>query len=467
MSALNVLLVSAEFAPLATTGGLGDAIAGIGHALDRLGLSVTLLMPRYQFISDLGEARPGEGPARALYQLQEGGLQVLLVDDPEAFDRPGIYGPEPGTGYPDEWWRWARFCRVAAALSGQFDVVHLHDAQTAATALLSSSPTVLTLHNASYPVMGPFDEAVDLLGEPPGGPEAREWYGQANYLKAGILTADRVTTVSPGYARQIAEDPEVSSGLNDHIAGLEHPVVGIMNGIDVDRFDPSTDTAIPVPFDAADLAGRAVARTELLDQTGLDGSGVLFGMVGRMARQKGLELLDPVIDDLIGRGLRLVAVGNGNEDYKVDAWVERAPQAVWHAPYTEELARLVWAGSDSFLMPSRFEPGGLGNLYAMRYGAPPVVRFTGGLANTVVDTISGPGSANGFGFDEYTPEALAATVRRAMEVFRTQPELWAALQRVGMTTDWGWDPAAHRYLEVYQSVLDRAPRSTSAGDRVL
>jgi len=276
-----------------------------------------------------------------------------------------------------------------------------------------------------------------------------------------------VTTVSPGYARQIAEDPEVSSGLNEQIAGLDYPVIGIMNGIDTDRFDPGTDTAIPAPFGPNDLTGRAAAREELLDRTGLDGSGVLFGMVGRMARQKGLELLDPVIDDLIAKGLRLVAVGNGNEDHRVDAWVERAPHAVWHAPYTEELARLVWAGSDSFLMPSLFEPGGLGNLYAMRYGAPPVVRFTGGLANTVVDTISGPGSANGFGFHDYTPGALADTVERAMAVFRTQPELWAALQRVGMTTDWGWNPAAHRYLEIYQDVLGRALRSTSAGDRVL
>ena len=453
---MKILLVSAEFAPLATTGGLGDAIAGIGHALDRLGLGVTILMPRYQFLNECGEARPGEGPARAVYQHQERGLRILLIDDPEAFDRPGIYGPQPGTGYPDEWWRWARFCQVAGALSGQFDVVHLHDAQTASTALLSSSPTILTLHNAAYPVMGPFEEAVALLGAGPGASEALEWYGQANYLKAGILVADQVTTVSPGYARQIAEDPEVSSGLNQQIADLEHPVVGIMNGIDVDRFDPATDTAIPAFFDAADPAGRGKARIELLELTGLDGSGVVFGMVGRMARQKGLELLDPVIDDLIADGMRLVAVGNGNEDGRVDAWVERAPHAVWHAPYTEELARLVWAGSDSVLMPSLFEPGGLGNLYAMRYGAPPVVRFTGGLANTVVDAVSGPGSANGFGFDDYTPGALAEAVTRAMTVFRTQPQLWAALQRVGMTTDWGWDPAARRYLELYESVLGRA-----------
>ena len=225
-----------------------------------------------------------------------------------------------------------------------------------------------------------------------------------------------------------------------------------MNGIDTTRFDPETDTVIPEPFGPDDLAGRSAARKALLEETGLDGSGVIFGMVGRMARQKGLELLDPVIDGLVAEGFRLVAVGNGNEDDMVDAWVDRAPHAVWHAPYSEELARLVWAGGDSFLMPSKFEPGGLGNLYAMRYGAPPVVRFTGGLATTVIDAAAGP-SANGFGFHDYSHEALEESVRRAMAVFRDEPDRWADLQRVGMTTDWGWDPAARRYVDVYEHIL--------------
>jgi starch synthase len=453
---VKVLLVSAELAPFATSGGLGDAIAGIAHALRRRDVDATVLMPRYQLIGDVGEARPGEGPAVRLYTHWEDGVHVLFVDDPESFDRPGIYGPEPGTGYPDEWKRWGRFCQVAAALSGQFDIVHLHDAQTAPTALISSSPTVLTLHNAAYGVMGPLAGAVELFAGAPGVEQHLEWYGQANYLKAGVLTADQVTTVSPGYARQIAQDPEVSSGLHGFLAALEHPVVGIMNGIDDYRFDPKTDRAIPEPFGPEDLSGRETARAALLELTGLDGSGMLFGMVGRMARQKGLELLDPIIDELIAEGVRLVAVGNGNEDDMVDAWVERAPHAVWHAPYTEELARLVWAGGDSFLMPSRFEPGGLGNLYAMRYGAPPVVRLTGGLASTVVDALAEPDTANGFGFEAYTPEALAGCVRRAMATFREQPEVWAHLQRVGMTTDWGWDPAASRYVEVYEDVLCRS-----------
>jgi starch synthase len=179
-------------------------------------------------------------------------------------------------------------------------------------------------------------------------------------------------------------------------------------------------------------------------------------MVGRMTGQKGLEILAPVIDRLVAAGFRLVAVGNGDQDDMVDAWAATHPGAVWHAPYSEPVARLVWAGGDSYLMPSKFEPGGLGNLYAMRYGAPPVVRLTGGLATTVIDADADPEEANGFGFEEYDPEALASTVERAMSVFRHQPGRWSELQQAGMTTDWGWDPSARRYLDVYQRVLGRS-----------
>ncbi|MDH3540241.1 MAG: glycogen synthase [Acidimicrobiia bacterium] len=453
---MNVLMVVAEMAPFASSGGLGDAISGIAHALRRLDVNVTVVMPRYQFLCDLGEAGPGEGPARALYHHREAGVRILFVDDPESFDRPGIYGPEPGSAYEDEWRRWGRFCHVAGALSGQFDIVHLHDAQAAPTALLSSSPTVLTLHNAAYSVTAPIEDAVELFADVPGAHDLFEWFGSANYLKAGILAADQVTTVSPAYARQIAEDPEVSSGLNEYLAGLDHPVVGLLNGIEIRRFDPQTDVTIPEPFGSEDRSGRAAARRRLIARTGLDGSGVLFGMVGRMTGQKGLELLDPVIDRLVEGGFRLIAVGNGDEDERVDAWVARHPEAVFHAEYSDELSRLVWAGGDSYLMPSKFEPGGLGNLYAMRYGAPPVVRFTGGLATTVIDADANPPLANGFGFEDYSPEALADTVERAMDTFRHDPARWAELQHVGMTTDWGWDPSARGYLDVYEQVIGRS-----------
>ena len=452
---MKVLFVAAEFAPLASSGGLGDAISGLVHALRRRHIEVTILLPRYQSLAELGSAGPGAGPAQAVYSLDYEGVRLWLVDDPESFDRPGIYGPEPGAGYEDEWRRWGRFCQVAAAVAADFDIVHLHDAQAAATTLLSPRPTVLTLHNAAYPVLGPTKEAASLFVNAPNARELLDWFGQANYLKAGILAADQVTTVSPGYAQQIAEDAEVSSGLNEHLAALAHPVVGISNGIDTDRFDPAADRVIPEPFSSEDLAGRAHARRALVSESQLDGDGMLFGMVGRMTGQKGLELLDPLLAALVDDGLRLVAVGNGDEDERVDGWVARHPGAVWHAPYSEDLARLVWAGGDSYLMPSLFEPGGLGNLYAMRYGSPPVVRATGGLAGTVVDPMKDPDLANGFSFLDYHPDALAEALGRAMTMFRSDSPSWTALQRNGMKRDWGWDPSAGRYLDLYKEVLAR------------
>lgn len=450
---MRVLFASAEFAPLATTGGLGDAVAGIAHAVDRLGVEVTTVMPRYRLLGDIGESGAGRGPARALFRHEVGNVTVLLADDPPAFDRPGIYGPEGGGGYEDDWLRWARFSRVVAALADEFDVTHLHDAHTAAAALLTDAPTVLTLHNAAYPVLGPLAGVREALRYE-GPDDSIEWYGGANLLKAGILAADQVTTVSPGYAEQITRDPEVSSGLNEHLAGLRHPVIGIMNGIDTTRFNPATDTALPATYDADDLSPRQDARNELVRRTGIT-TGFLLGMVGRMSDQKGLGLLDQVIDDLAADDVGLVLVGSGDMDDTVSRWVARHPDRVWHGAFDPELARLVWAGVDAYLMPSRFEPGGLGNLYGMRYGAPPIVRFTGGLANTVIDADRNRAAGNGFGFDAYDAGELLETIHRARKVWETEPERWRQIQDRGMRADWGWDPPARRYLTVYREVLGR------------
>jgi starch synthase len=445
---MKVLFAASELAPLATSGGLGDAVAGLAHALTRLGVAVTVLIPKYQLLGEIGEAGPGEGGARALYRHHLGDLTVLLVDDPEAFDRPGIYGPEPGTPYQDEWLRWGRFSRVAVSLSGRFDVVHLHDAHPAAAAIASQAPTVLTLHNAAYPVLGPLDESKALLGTED---DSLDWYGQANLLKAGVVTADQVTTVSREYARQITRDPEVSSGLNEYLAALSRPLVGINNGIDVASFNPATDEALPATYSAEDVSGRHAARPALLARTGLEPSPFLLGMVGRMSDQKGLGLIDEVLAELLDDGAGLVLVGNGDLDETVDGWVEAHPGRVWHGSYDPALARLVWAGVDAYLMPSRFEPGGLGNLYAMRYGAPPIVRHTGGLAAAVVEADDETG--NGFSFVNYESGELLAAVRRAAAVHRDNPARWARIQQAGMRGDWSWDPPAERYLEVYHSLV--------------
>jgi starch synthase len=452
-NAVKILIAAAECSPLARTGGLGEAVQGLASALVRLGVDVTVAMPRYRHLADVGV--PVDEPTEARL-IDNQGVRVLAVEDAEAFDREGIYGPTPGSVYEDEWWRWGRFATRVAELADGFDILHVHDGQPAPAVLLTDTPSVVTVHNSAYPLLGPLKEAAALLGVDAihrrlGG--SLEWYGHANYLKAGIAGADRVTTVSPSFALQLTQDAEVSSGLSEVIRWLDHPVIGILNGIDVARWTPASDPVLPSPFTYGRPAGRKAAKEALLTRAGLD-DGFLLGNVGRMTEQKGLGLLDPDLDQLVEEGCRFVLVGNGDLDTTVDGWVKRHPRAVWHAVYDEDLARLVFAGSDAYLMPSRFEPCGLGQMYSMRYGAIPIARLTGGLADTVIDLDETPGESTGFGFRLFDARELVKTIRRARRIHDRHHAEWRAMQRRGMKADWSWDRAAGRYLEVYEDVLD-------------
>ena len=448
---MRLLMAAAECSPLARTGGMGEAVAGLAQALANRGIDVTVAIPRYRHLRATGVSDL-DSPAPAYHtELQD--VDVLLVDDDLAFDRPGIYGPAPGDAYEDEWFRWARFSTAIAQLATGFDLVHLHDGHVGPVALLTAVPTVQTIHNASYPLLGPLAEAaaeldVSWQDRMLGG--ALEWYGQANYLKAGIIGATRVTTVSPTFASQIADDDSVTGGLSEVIRWLEHPVVGIVNGIDTSAWDPTHDPNVAAPFSARKLGARDESRQALLAMSRLD-DGFLLGNVGRMTEQKGLHLIDADLDRLIEEGMRLLLVGNGNLDTMVDGWEKRHPDAVRHFEYSEELARMLYAGADGYFMPSQFEPCGIGQLYAMRYGCPPLAHLTGGLADTVVDLDERPSEGTGFGFRSFVPEEAAKTVRRAMRVRRKSKKEWKALQRNGMTSDFSWDHAALAYLPVYEA----------------
>jgi starch synthase len=455
---MRILFGTAEFAPLARSGGLGDAIAGLAQALVRQGAAVTVVLPRYRKVFDLGEAladRP------YLFRYMHDGVEVLLVDDPDSFDREGIYGPKPGEGYDDNWKRWARFSTaiIDVAGSGDYDLLNLHDAHTALAATRSEIPTAFTIHNAAYPILGDLEEVGEMLGLPPSmaAPLGElEWFGEANYMKAGLVFADQVTTVSPGFAAQMAHDTSVTGGLDGVIRDLDQPPVGIMNGIDIKSFNPATDDSLPLAYDSESWSRRTENRRALASATGIDPTGIMFGTVGRVTGQKGFELMDPVIGELVAEGYRLIVVGNGDQDELVDEWVDSHPTAVAHLPFDEKLARLTWAGADSYIMPSKFEPGGLGNIYAMRYGCPPVVRFTGGLADTVVDVDEDPTNGNGLGFRPYETESFAKTVRRAMRLIRHHPETWEQMAIRGMEGDWSWDRAAVDYMETYRTMLAAA-----------
>lgn len=458
---MRLLMAAAEFSPLARTGGMGEAVAGLAQALDAKGLDVTVALPRYRHLRDIGMAA-ADLPAHVYrYQLDE--IEVLLVEDAAAFDRPGIYGPKPGEVYDDEWFRWARFSSTVARVASGFDLVHLHDGHVGPVALLTTVPTVQTIHNASYPILGPLAEAANELGvswqdRMLGGP--LEWYGRANYLKAGIVGADRVTTVSPTFAVQITTDASVTGGLNEVINWLSEPVVGIVNGIDTEAWDPRHDPDLPAPFSAKDLKPRSLSRAALLAEAHLE-DGFLVSNVGRMTEQKGLHLIEAGLDQLVADGLRLILVGNGNLDPLIDGWQSRHPRAVRHFEYSEQIARLAYAGADAYFMPSQFEPCGIGQLYAMRYGCPPLVHFTGGLADTVADLDERPDEATGFGFRIFVPEEAIKTVRRAMRVHRTSKKEWKTLQRTGMTRDLSWARAALDYITIYETIVGHPEAETT------
>ncbi len=456
---MRILVAAAEFAPLVSSGGLGDAIAGLAGSLVRQGASVSVVIPRYRSVSDIGRKVAGSDK---LFRHKANGVEVLLVDEPDMFDRDGIYGPESGEAYEDNWLRWTRFGMAVADLAntGTYDIVNLHDAHSALAATRVDAPTVFTIHNAAYPLLGPLKDINAILGLRPEvilPMGALEWFGEANFMKVGLIFADQVTTVSPGFARQIAHDSEVTGGLDGVIRSLPNPPVGIMNGIDVDAFDPATDASLPLPFETATWHRRRENRRALADAMGLDASGIIFGMVGRVTGQKGFDLIAPSLADLVDEGFRLLVVGNGEEDDMVDGWVAQHPSAVAHRPFDQKLARLTWAGSDAYVMPSRFEPGGLGNIYAMRYGCPPVVRLTGGLADTVIDIAEDPESGNGIGFRLYEAAEFSKSVRRAMRLVRSHPELWREMATRGMESDWSWDRAAGEYLKVYRKILAPGP----------
>lgn len=443
---MKVLVAAAEYSPLVRTGGLGNAVAGISEGLARRGHDVTVAIPGYEAVLTAATRDGGWVP------LVSGHPVKVMAWDGPGFDRPGVYGPDPGTGYEDNWSRYGTFAMAVAEVASDYDVVHLHDAHVGLVAAASPVPAVLTIHNAAHQMLGPLDEVAALLevgGSVPLGSDL-EWYGSASFLKVGLTRAARVTTVSPGHAAELTVE-ETSFGLAGVVNHLRHPVIGILNGIDTVSWDPKTDPTLPHNFSAEDLPARATNWVALLDRAGLD-EGVVFGNVGRMARQKGLDLLDPVLGDLIPEGFRLVLVGNGELDDLVDSWVAAYPRAVAHLPYEEDLSRLVSAGADSYLMPSEFEPSGLGQMYAMRYGAPPVVRMTGGLRDSVISIEDDAQRATGFGFAGYDAASLDDAIRLAMRTLEETPDVWRRLQVNGMTVDWSWDGRAVEY----ESVLEEA-----------
>jgi len=470
-------MVTSEAHPFAKTGGLAEVAAALPAALGRLGHAVTLVLPRYRgSVPDAAPARETtiqlgrhRFDVRFIEQSMGDNLRAVLVDVPVLFDRPGLYAQD-GHDYPDNALRFATLARAAlehARLEGErYDVIHAHDWQTGLVPvfqkmLLSTDPvvggvpTVFTIHNLAFQGVFGADTVNQLgLGWEIFNPEALEFWGNISFLKGGVNFSEHITTVSPTYAREILT-PEYGFGFEGVMRKRAADLVGIVNGIDTARWNPAADQFVATPFSTDDLSGKHAAKRALLEEVGLPADDgmmrrPLIGLISRLTDQKGFDLIGTSAGDLMDLDASWVMLGSGERHYE-DLWramASRHPDRVSATiGFDERLAHMIEAGADMFLMPSRFEPCGLNQLYSLRYGTVPIVRATGGLHDTVIDAAEPDG--NGIKFADYSRDALVSAVRRALELYTDRPR-WAGLQRSGMATDPSWDVSAREYVKVYR-----------------
>lgn len=483
-------MVSAEMAPFAKVGGLADVVTALASALAARKHDVRVVLPLYGHLDHAREKiRPiAKLPPLALrvgarmhdirFYLRgsaRAAVKVYLVECPTLFGQDGVYTDRNGDPFEDNLARAALHGQagllLARLLNWPVDVVHAHDAE-AAPALLyrrhwyagrglpGPAGTVMTIHNLAHQEIHP-TEGVATLGLPRSMatyPGLLEFHGKINLLKAGILAADRVSTVSPTYATETMSDPEFGCGLEGVLAGRREAYSGILNGTDYGIWDPRRDPALPAPFGADDLSGKAVCRRELLGELGLspaDGK-PLAGFVGRLVTQKGVDLVLPLLGRLADDGFAFAILGTGDKvlEAAVKKVADRHPRSVaFVGAFDDKLAHRIYAGSDLFLMPSVFEPCGLSQMYSLRYGTVPVVRRTGGLADTVIDASRRNG--NGLVFEDATPEDLLGALRRAEKLW-ADPVGWAELQARGMKCDFSWSQSAARYEKIYRQAARQA-----------
>jgi starch synthase len=481
----SLLFIVSEAQPFAKSGGLADVGGALPPALARLGWDVTVAMPRYRgvFAGSLVEEFPvtigGYSQDVQFFDAPMNGARALLIECPDLYDRDTLYGPN-NTDYTDNARRFAMLTRAAFEFVGRRgnrpDVVHAHDWQAglapvylrtlyASHPVLGGVPSVLTIHNLAF--QGNFEPdwlpRLDL-GWDQFTPERMEYWGRISFLKGGINYADALTTVSPRYAEEI-QSPVEGFGFEGIVRARRDRLVGILNGIDASEWDPRRDRFLPASYGPQDLRGKSASKRQVLARYRMpsDTGAVqrpLIGMVSRMVDQKGLDLIAALESELPQLDAAFVVLGTGDARYQ-DFWTRMAaahPERIGvRIGFDEALAHLIEAGADMFLMPSRFEPCGLNQMYSLRYGTVPIVRAVGGLADTVRDAVQGAADPNGFVFDDYTPTALLAAIRRALNTFADR-DRWAALQAAGMAEDHSWDRSAAEYVKIYGRVLQGRPR---------
>jgi starch synthase len=488
---VKIVFVASEGVPYSKTGGLADVVGALPKALAELGHELEVVLPRYRMTKPgrvLPQFRSLTIPLSCGFKFasiqssgNENGVRTYLVDCPEFFDREGLY-QEKGEDYPDNGLRFAAFSLAALEFLKRSakapDIIHCHDWQTVLTPaylhnlysgdeFYRNTSVVLTIHNLGYQGLFPSD-ILPKISLPASlfTIDGFEFYGKVNYLKGGIIYSDYITTVSRKYAQEI-QTPEFGHGLDGVLKTRADRLVGILNGVDYDEWNPATDKLIPAHYTPDNLKGKETCKKALLERMGI-GSPVLsrptLGIVSRFAAQKGFDLIAESAKALAALDLYIVALGTGEKPYEelFRTMASQYPDKfLVRVAYDNALAHQIEAGADMFLMPSHYEPCGLNQIYSMKYGTVPIVRATGGLDDTV-EAFNGK-SGTGFKFSEYSSRALMAATREALEVFR-HPEQWHRLMQTCMAKDFSWPNSAKQYVEVYQE-LQRARAKTQAAGR--
>jgi len=473
---MKILMVASEAAPFAKTGGLADVVGSLPAALAALGHEVAVLMPRYarvdlRFAKRVYDLLPiwlGLDRYDTSLYLIEQETPFYFLDCPPLYDRPGLYG-EAGEDYPDNHIRFAVLAQAALEFSRRLwrpDIIHGHDWQAGLAPVYLSTKfacdptliairTLFTIHNVGYHGLFP-PEVLGPIGLTDTGvfvPDGLEFFGKVSFLKGGIAFANALNTVSPTHAREI-QTPEYGFALDGALRARSDVLSGILNGVDYSEWDPETDRHLAAHYSPGDLSGKQACKQDLLREFGLPGEAMdapLIGIVSRFTSQKGADLIAEVADGLVDLGFFLVALGTGEPQYEelFLAMTARHPGRIAvRIGYDNALAHKIEAGADLFLMPSRYEPSGLNQMYSLKYGTVPLVRATGGLDDTIE-----PGT--GFKFWPYSADALYRALQAAREAF-ADPEGWRAMMRAGMAKDFSWKVSAAEYAGLYERLARRA-----------
>ena len=469
---LKVLLCASEVVPFAKTGGLADVAGSLPKALAALGHDVRVALPKYADVyekhlllkdiaADISVPYAGSEHRVAIQQSDaiEGATTYFVVSD--LFLRTGLYG------HPDDAQRFTVFQRAVLGMFDRVgwtpDVIHCNDWQTALIPVYlnaaDGSPagpaTLYTIHNLAYQGLFPRQTLAEVgLPDSLFTMDGIEFYGQVSMMKAGIVFADMVSAVSPTYAKEI-QTPEFGERLQGVLAGRSKQLVGIVNGIDYDVWDPASDALLAAKYDAEHPQGKAANRKALQEHVGLPKREVpVFGLISRLTAQKGLDILEGALPAVLGRDLQIVILGTGDKYYHdllTDLVAKYPKKMAVTLGFDDRLAHMIYSGSDLFLMPSRYEPCGLGQMIAMRYGSIPVVRKTGGLADTVIEFDPKSGRGNGFLFEGFDPKALIAAIGRGLDTYGS--DSWAKLVANAMAADFSWNQSAKQYAEVYAKAM--------------